>query len=432
MQKRKDPRIVFGPLKHGIVFTGLLRKLTIVRVAALGTLVVILSVVCGGGAQSQSTSAVPQTPLEAPSQSTSAVPQTSLEEMLGLLPLVRNMPDERFPMIFFSDIRMFKDVYNIPDEDAFDAMLEAFPPGDAYSNGIVLTLIGYPPHHGEVLQMRDAFGYDFLSPERTIWIQRVRDSLGVMEGPFVGAFALKLPSLGYQEFSYSGARHFSNGLGDFEIALGVGVINVLNRLNRIGMRDDRMVATASSAIAEEVVDVWNGDLPNAASDSSLRELAQGLGDVLNAVLLPSSKVRHPNFDFLALVMSPDDKENFLSKLRSYSPLHPYDWIGSAVTVRDAEPVSLLALHYRDPGAADEDKGELLRRMEGYEFPHLGGVNLFNEHCSSLSATAEVVEKGSVLLITCVGSLGHRLLMDMFSRRDAFFLLTDPASVPVQQ
>ncbi len=131
---------------------------------------------------------------------------------------------------------------------------------------------------------------------------------------------------------------------------------MVNKLNRIAVEDLRMVGPPASALAEEVIDVWNGDHPGASSDSSLQELARGLGDAMNAMLFRFTEAQEINFLNLAISeMSPVAKEECREMVTSYTPLHTYDWIGSTIALRDGKAISLLALHYRDPKAAQRGR-----------------------------------------------------------------------------
>lgn len=360
--------------------------------------------------------------------------KSALERMLEVVPPPVVEAGE-LPWIEFSNVQALREVYGLPKEDALRVVEERFHPDDPQWSIFFWATVKRPRDISTraLEQLRRVYGYDFLSPERAISVGESPGQLIVMEGPFVKDVLPRLQGLGYEGRSSGHGQLFTNGAPDFDSnSPAPQGFDHWGELNRIGVDGERLVASSATAYAEKALDVWSGSGPSAASDPSLVELAQGLGDVLHATLVKWTIYKEPLLDRLPLVL-PNEKNirklqiELGKRYEPYEPLHIYDWLGVAVAFRQGKPVSMLALHYPDPEAASRDREAVLQRMKTYTSPTRPEEgDLIGRRCPSLEGEAKRVGGGSVLLFTCGGRpLSHDLFREMLYLFDVAFLVVDP-------
>jgi len=220
-------------------------------------------------------------------------------------------------------------------------------------------LTGYTPSNfsgGRYLEYwPDAFGFDAFDTSQEIWAESLIQPNGtrllfsVMKGNFdKNNIIEKLDNLGYQRNNYASIDYYSIYadylVGDIKSSSAARMAMAF--LNRMMVKEREIIAAPADDIFFSVLDVRSGEQSSLEDSRAYTRVAEGLGDVLGAALVPHSLLRSTNVG------------------ADWDNLHTYDLAGIGYRVEGQDRKVVIALHYPDDSAAD-DIDELNRRMAEY-------------------------------------------------------------------
>jgi len=284
------------------------------------------------------------------SQNTSIT--SDLDLMLSIVPseLASNN------ILWFSNMERIKELAGVnPDTDANEFIHVT---GAEYQHRLDL-IAGYTlsDFSGGVHLERwqDAFGFDAFDTSQEIWAESLiqpnstRPLFSVMKGNFDKNNVIgKLNSLGYQLKNYASIDYYSINadyqFGDIKSSSAARM--AMAYLNRVMVKEGEIIAAPADDIFFSVLDVRSGKQSSLEDSLAYTRVAESLGDVLGAALVPQSQLRSKN-------VSAD-----------WDNLHTYDLAGIGYRVEGQDRKVVIALHYADKSAAD-DSDELGRRMAEY-------------------------------------------------------------------
>jgi len=199
------------------------------------------------------------------------------------------------------------------------------------------------------------FGYDVLDMSREVWVQKPSWSdsslvpFSVMEGDFNKENIVdKLEALGYQLQEHASFEYYSIH-EDYSVG-GRDAPEVFRKalgyMNRVMVTDREIIAAPADAILFNVLDVCSVEESALDESPAYTRVAEALGDVSGAGLIPRSILRSLNVD------------------AEWGTLHQYDLVGLGYIYGEKDPKLVIVLYYPDDSAAD-DIDELNRRMAEY-------------------------------------------------------------------
>jgi hypothetical protein len=260
-------------------------------------------------------------------------------------------------ILWFSNMERIKELAGVSPDTSLNEYINKTTEREVYQLRMDL-LSGYTlsPFSGEkyMASWSDTFGFDSFDTNQEIWISQVelkgiRPLFSVMKGNFdKNKIIEKLNNLGYQLKEYTSIDYFSIN-EDYRFGgpdASKAVLLAKSFLNRIMVEEREIIAAPADEILFSVLDV------RAGKDKSLKEsiahtrVAEALGDVLGAALIPQSQLFSENVN------------------TKWGRLHTYDLAGIGYIYGEEEQKVVIVLHYTDKSAAN-DIDELNRRMAEY-------------------------------------------------------------------
>jgi hypothetical protein len=265
----------------------------------------------------------------------------------------------------------------------------------------------------------DAFGFDGFDTSQEIMAQSLLQPNGthslfsVMKGDFAKNNVVeKLNSLGYQLKNHASIDYYSiNADGQMaDMKSSREALMAKAFLNRVMVEEQEIIAAPADDIFFSVLDVSSDKQSSLEGSLPYTRVAESLGDVLGAALVPQSQLRSKN-------VSAD-----------WDKLHIYDLAGIAYQVEGQDRKVVIALHYADKSAAS-DINELSRRMAEYVVT-TGGLK--TPRLSDLfdigKPAATVYGPDSILKVELVYKSGTPITLwsDLVVSQDLGFLVSDPS------
>ncbi len=267
-------------------------------------------------------------------------------------------------------------------------------------------------------EWQNAFGFDVFDTSQEIWAESLiqpnstRPLFSWMKGDFDQNNVIgKLNSLGYQFTNYASIDYYSinadNQLGDIKSSPAARMAKAY--LNRVMVSEQEFIAAPADDIFFSVLDVRSGKQDTLADSLAYTRVAEFLGDVLGAALVPQSVLRSEN-------VSTD-----------WDMLHTYDLASIGYQVEGQDRKIVIVLHYADKSASD-DVDELAHRMAEYKVT-TGNLEtpLLSDLFSISDPRVTNYDTGSILKIELVykPDTPSTLWSDLVVSRDLGFLLVDP-------
>ena len=274
---------------------------------------------------------------------------------------------------------------------------------------------------------RDLLGVEFFQVDDLL--STGSEYLDVVRGPFDSeAMSRTLEAQGYSREDHRGTPFYAIS-GDFDVSFVVneqgyetltelGAL-VIDRMNRVWLRDGTLVAAPATQIMTDAMDTASGQIPSILDRPQYRRMAEGLGPVHAACLLDPAQ--YSDELLLRSTTSEEPRPELLERLPSQYP----DW-GSL------NPPSLLALgYYRDPDGTnvlkvglyydDKEKAktnaaELQKRLAQYQSESWG-----KPLCDEAEAHSQAWSDGSLVVVECRGGLA-RQWTSILKTADLLFLL----------
>jgi hypothetical protein len=349
---------------------------------------------------------------------------TSVNSNLGSM--LTTIPDEpeSSNLVWFSDMERIKKLAGVePDIDAngFLQLLRATT-DRAESQRLVDLMAGYTLSEfsgGKFLQSwKDVFGYDAFAMDQEITVQKVGQSsavqplFSVMKGNFAKNNIIeKLNRYGYQLKNYASIDYYSiRGDGQTGDLKSSGEARIaMAFLNRMLVDEQEIIAAPADDVFFPVLDVSLGKRSSLEGSLTYSRVAESLGNILGAALVPQSQLRSENVG------------------SDWGKLHMYDLAGIGYSVEGQDQKVVIVLHYSDKSAAD-DIDELNRRMAKYMVT-TGGLK--NTLLSALFDIGDpkvtVYEPDSILKVELVYKSDTRETMwsDLVEAHDLGFLVSNP-------
>ncbi len=208
----------------------------------------------------------------------------------------------------------------------------------------------------------DSFGYSALYADQEVWAfqaveKGIRPLFSIMEGEFdEEAVDGKLDNLGYALKSYASYDYYSinDDYQTGDIGSSMEARMARSHLNRMMVAANEIIAAPANSILFSLLDVRSAETSSIEDSPAYNDVAEALGDVLGAALIPQSQLISDNVA--------DDWEN----------LHYYDLAGIGYSFQEDEQKIVIVIHYPDDSAND-DMQELDRRLSDY-MTTLGGQN----------------------------------------------------------
>jgi hypothetical protein len=183
-----------------------------------------------------------------------------------------------------------------------------------------------------------------------------RPLFSVMKGNFdKNRIIGKLSGIGYQLKNYASIDYYSIN-ADYQISRtsSSAAQMAMYFLNRMMVKEQEIIAAPADEFFFSVLDVRSGKQKSLEGSLAYTRIAESLGDVLGAALIPQSLLHSKNVN------------------AGWNNLHSYDLAGVGYQVEGQDRKIVIALHYPDKSAAD-DITELNRRMAEYSVT-AGGLN----------------------------------------------------------
>jgi hypothetical protein len=282
--------------------------------------------------------------------------QASQNTDLGLM--LSDIPSELVSsnVLWFNNMERIKELAGVePDADANEFI---YVTGAEYQHRLDI-LAGYTLSDFDggvhLEEWQDAFGFDIFDISQEIWVESLiqpnstRPLFSVMKGNFdKNSIIEKLDNLGYQHKNYASIDYYSINedyqVGDIRSSSVARM--AMSFLNRMVVKEREIIAAPADDIFFSVLDVRSGKENSLEDSLAYTRVAESLGDVLGAVLIPQSLLRSMNVSM--------DWDN----------LHTYDLAGIGYRVEGQDRMIVIVLHYSDKSASD-DINELGRRMAEY-------------------------------------------------------------------
>jgi hypothetical protein len=203
-------------------------------------------------------------------------------------------------------------------------------------------------------QWQDTFGFNAFDTSQEIWgmklIQPEESSsvFSVMKGNFdKNNIVGKLNNLGYQPKAYGSLEYYSiraDNQVDLKSSQAANI--AMAYLNRVMVEEREIIAAPADDIVFSVIKSRSDKQKSLKDSLAYTRVAESLGDVLGAALVPQSLLRSEN-------MSSD-----------WGKLHKYDLAGIGYQVEGEDCELVIILHYPDKSAVG-DVDEMTRRMAEY-------------------------------------------------------------------
>jgi len=233
----------------------------------------------------------------------------------------------------------------------------------------------------------------------------------------------KLTELGYAKSEAGGQTYFSireDFQGDFR---DPGSLLALNRMNRVFVSDDTIIAAPDTGSIGEYLELRAEDGIALSSDIGVSAVLGSLGVFLSAVVLDRQSFLEPEGEAPVAYAKPAD----------WGTLKEWELFGMGYRNDEEGEHLSLSLYYPDAADAAADAGELVKRIKSYitgtPERYAGSPALvagwpekpFEEICGEIGSSIELPPDGSVLVVTCPlsGNLSWWSLVDF---RDLGFLL----------
>jgi hypothetical protein len=342
---------------------------------------------------------------------------TDLRQMLSEIPFELGSGD----ILWFSNMERIKELAGVDPDIDVSEYVNRETEVEVYRERMDI-LAGYTMSDfsgGTHLQRwQDAFGFDAFDTNHEIWISQVepkgtRPLFSVMKGSFdKNEIIEKLNNLGYQLKEYASTDYYSINedyqLGDIRSSQTAGM--AMSYLNRMMVTEGDIIAAPADDIFFSVLDVRSGQQSSLEDSLAYTRVAEALGDVLGAALVPQSVLRSENVS--------EDWDN----------LHTYDLAGIGYQVEGQDRKVVIALHYADKSAAD-DINELNRRLAEYVI-RTGSLEtpLLSDLFDVDDPEVTVYGPDSILKVGLVykPDTPRTLWSDMVELRDLGFLVSDPS------
>jgi hypothetical protein len=396
---------------------------SVVSAVALTALLILLAA-CGGGGGSQE---------QAPA------PTNGLMELLAHVPAAGEYQEVCFasPRRFldhagFQDVRTVEQAMALMKSQSIAMRNVETPSPDLLDSLFSVGPVGVPSLYTDYWGLhfektRDLLGVEFFQVDDLL--STGSEYLDVVRGPFDSeAMSRTLEAQGYSREDHRGTPFYAIS-GDFDVSFVVneqgyetltelGAL-VIDRMNRVWLRDGTLVAAPATQIMTDAMDTASGQIPSILDRPQYRRMAEGLGPVHAACLLDPAQ--YSDELLLRSTTSEEPRPELLERLPSQYP----DW-GSL------NPPSLLALgYYRDPDGANvlkvglyyDDKRkasanapELQTRLAQYQSESWG-----KPLCDDAEARSQAWSDASLVVGECRGGLA-RQWTSILKTADLLFLL----------
>ena len=207
------------------------------------------------------------------------------------------------------------------------------------------------------------------------------------------AFGQQEEALVYQKEDYKGTTYYTRS-EDYLFPLRTEPPLVYSALNRVVVKDDRMLAAPATFIIEDLIDVREGDAPSLLeSDAHLslaREVGEGLigGGFLAQTWIAENTIGHSRGDY---GIDPDALDVYLAGPQRWGTLSDYNLALFGYRVLGESHETIIALYYPDPDAAEKDAEELKKRWDSFHVKI--DILPVSDLCSPLSVRGSPQGKG---------------------------------------
>jgi hypothetical protein len=289
--------------------------------------------------------------------------ETDLESMLSSVP----SDPASSCILWFGDMERIKDLSGLdPDIDVieFTKFIKTINTNLEFKR-LMEILSGYAPSDfsGGVYSetWRDFFGFDAFDNRQELWGEILveqngtRSLFSLIKGNFdKNNIVEKLNGLGYSLKTYASIDYYSvradYQIGDIKNSEAARM--ALFHLNRMMVKEQEIIAAPADDIFFSIIDAYSGKRSALNNSTSYTRVAESLGDVLGAVLIPQSLLRSKNVK------------------ADWNMLHTYDLVGIGYGIEGQDIKLIITLHYPDKSASN-DINEISRRMAEYAVISVG-------------------------------------------------------------
>lgn len=279
-------------------------------------------------------------------------------------------------------------------------------------------------------QLEDLIGVKYFDVQRGIFTEFPPPrTYSLSEGSFDrDLIRQNLLDLGYQETKYGDYTYlWKNDDYKIDLTSDIGKM-VMAGFNRIMVTDKLFIAAPSTELLTGMLDARSGEVDRVSELESCQALADTLGDVLSAVLIPRERLLQPS--------TSQTLENYfdLPAARDWETLHLYEMAALAYRDNDEERFLDVSMYYTNKADAEADGDNLAARLQSYvffTFNNAEQVKLADKFEVGKPVIKEYKE-GSTLTVSCryLGDYEERswrftpyTISGMY---DLLFLAPDPA------